>query len=129
MMKYGNGFCYEDYIESREKGISNENYFKNKSKPIRIEDSDVLIKKYVSKKAKSPDPDTIEYEQYELLQEDRIINQNNKFLQILEDMKNEYNYEGMNIIPLIKAIDINKQYNFEDIIELFQTTLGKNFQF
>jgi hypothetical protein len=130
MMKYGNRFCYEDYIKSREKDISNENYFKNKSKPIRIEESDELIKKYISKKAvkKSSDPDTIEYEQYKLLQEEHIINQNNDFLQMLEDMKNEYHYEGINIIPLIKAIDVKKQYNFEDIIDLFQTTLGKNLE-
>jgi hypothetical protein len=32
MMKHGDRCDYEDDIESKEKGISEENYFKNKSK-------------------------------------------------------------------------------------------------
>jgi hypothetical protein len=85
-------------------------------------------KKYISKKAAKEyfnhEDLKIANELYELSPEEynkRI--EKHCFEQTIKDLKYNYNYKGINIIPLIKAINIDKVYDFPEVCDLFKTTL------
>jgi hypothetical protein len=53
-------------------------------------------------------------------------NEENYIEQTIEDLKNKYNYEGIDLIPLIKAIPFDTPFVKDDIDSFFDEFLGED---